>query len=69
MLLFGLLRASETKKGLAASFGGGHALAEILFGGKLQVSRHFRVEIAVILRAPEERAQATERLAETICHL
>src|SRR5690348_4356904 len=69
MLLFGLLRAAETKQGLPARFSRRKAAAEIFLDGEFQMRRHFHVEVAVELSATKEREQPLERLPEAIHHL
>ncbi len=69
MILFGLLRAAKAEEGLAARFCGREAALKIFFDGEFQVGGHFRVEIAIELRAAEEGAQAVKRLAKPVRHL
>src|SRR5207249_7070449 len=68
MLFFGLLGAAEANESLAASFGGREAALEIFLDGELEMSGHFLVEVAIELRAAEQRAHAVERLMKPIGH-
>ncbi|MBA0088518.1 MAG: hypothetical protein HRJ53_26325, partial [Acidobacteria bacterium Pan2503] len=54
VLLFSLLRAAEAKQCLAASRGWREAALEIFLDGEFEMSGHFRVEIAIELRAAEQ---------------
>ncbi len=60
--------AAEANESLAASFGGREAALEIFLDGELEMSGHFLVEVAIELRAAEQRAHAVERLMKPIGH-
>jgi hypothetical protein len=60
MIFEGLLRAAELNEGAAAGFLWRHASIEIFFDGKIEVSSHFGVEVAVEGGSTEECGEAME---------
>jgi len=59
----GLFETAEVEERLAAGLLAVHALGEVAFDGHLQVGTQFGIEVAVELRAPEERPEAVKGLA------
>jgi hypothetical protein len=60
MLLPGLICAAETNQRLPPGFFRGHPALKILFNRQLQVSRQFRIQFALQMRATKNRADTVQ---------
>jgi hypothetical protein len=68
ILHFRLLSAAKTQQSLPARFLRRKAALQIFFDGEVQVSGHFCIEAAVVLRVAKEGEQALAQLSQPVHH-